>query len=147
VLAQVLAGQGGRLFLELRDRRSLAYSVGANNMEGVDPGWFAVSIATAPEKLEKARRGLLDELRRLHDAPPDGAELERARRNLIGNFAIDRQRNAVHAAQMSLDALYGLGADASARYPDDVAAVGRDDLRRVVERIVTLDRYVEARIV
>jgi zinc protease len=147
VLAQLLAGQGGRLFLELRDRQSLAYSVGAHNMEGVDPGWFAVSIATAPEKLERARSGLLDELRRLLDDPPDEAELSRARRHLIGNFLIDRQRNAVHAAQVALDALYGLGPDASSSYPDDIAAIGRDDLLRVARRIVTLDRYVEARVV
>jgi zinc protease len=147
VLAQLLAGQGGRLFLELRDRQSLAYSVGAHNMEGVDPGWFAVSIATAPEKLERARSGLVDELRRLLDDPPDEAELSRARRHLIGNFLIDRQRNAVHAAQVALDALYGLGPDAASSYPDDIAAVGRDDLLRVARRIVTLDRYVEARVV
>ncbi len=147
VLAQLLAGQGGRLFLELRDRQSLAYSVGAHNMEGLDPGWFAVSIATAPEKLERARSGLVDELRRLLDEPPDEAELSRARQHLIGNFLIDRQRNAVHAAQVSLDALYELGANASSKYPDDVGAVTRDDLHRVARRIVTLDRYVEARVV
>ncbi|MBW2267745.1 MAG: insulinase family protein [Deltaproteobacteria bacterium] len=147
VLAQLLAGQGGRLFLELRDRQGLAYSVGAHNMEGVDPGWFAVSIATAPEKLERARSGLVDELRRLLDELPGEAELARARRYLIGNFLIDRQRNAVHAAQVSLDALYGLGANAASSYPDDVAAVTRDAVQRVAQRIVTLERYVEARVV
>jgi zinc protease len=147
VLAQLLAGQGGRLFLELRDRQSLAYSVGSHNMEGLDPGWFAVTIATAPDKLERARNGLLDELRRLLDDPPDEAELARARRHLTGNFLIDRQRNAVHAAQVSLDALYGLGADASTRYPDQIASITREDLQRVTQRIVTLDRYVEARVI
>ena len=34
VLSQLLAGQGGRLFLDLRDRQSLAYSVSAVNVEG-----------------------------------------------------------------------------------------------------------------
>ena len=116
-------------------------------MEGLDPGWFAVTIATAPDKLERARNGLLDELRRLLDDPPDEAELARARRHLTGNFLIDRQRNAVHAAQVSLDALYGLGADASTRYPDQIASITREDLQRVTQRIVTLDRYVEARVI
>ncbi|HKJ24542.1 MAG TPA: pitrilysin family protein, partial [Myxococcota bacterium] len=51
VLAQLLAGQGGRLFLELRDRRSLAYSVSAMNVEGLAPGFFATYIATSPERL------------------------------------------------------------------------------------------------
>jgi zinc protease len=109
VISQVLAGQGGRLFLELRDRRSLAYTVNAVNVEGVAPGYFGVYIATAPEKFEAARQGLLEELTRLLESPPDEAELDRARRYLAGSFVIDDQRNAAHAAHLSLDVLYGLG--------------------------------------
>ncbi|MBW2447655.1 MAG: insulinase family protein, partial [Deltaproteobacteria bacterium] len=41
VISQLLAGQGGRLFLDLRDRRSLAYAVNAVNVEGIAPGYFA----------------------------------------------------------------------------------------------------------
>ena len=63
MLTQVLSGQGGRLFLELRDRRSLAYSVSALNVEGLAPGFFAVYIATAPDKLAEARRGMLERAR------------------------------------------------------------------------------------
>jgi len=144
VVAQLLGGQGGRLFLSLRERQGLAYSVGASSVEGTAPGWFAVSIATAPEKLEQARRGMLDELRRIVDEPPPETELDATRRHLIGNFAIDRQRNAVHAAQVSLDALYGLGATASERYPTEIAAVTRKDALRVARRIIDLEKYVEA---
>jgi zinc protease len=144
VIAQLLGGQGGRLFLELRDRRGLAYSVNAVSIEGVAPGYFAVYIATAPEKLESARRGLLAELEGLLASPPSEAELERARRNLTGNFAIDQQRNAAHAAQISLNALYGLGADAGYVYATQVAAVTRDDVARVARRILDLDAYTEA---
>jgi len=43
VLSTVLSGQGGRLFVELRDKRSLAYSVTSFSVEGVDPGSFAAS--------------------------------------------------------------------------------------------------------
>jgi zinc protease len=144
VISQLLAGQSGRLFLELRDKQGLAYSVTASSVEGVAPGYFAVYIATAPEKLSAAREGLLGELRRLIDSEPRAAELEAARRHLIGNFAIDHQRNAVHAAQTSLNALYGLGADASRAYPDRIGAVSGKDVLRVAQRIVVLDAYTEA---
>ena len=80
----------------------------------------------------------------LVDEPPPDAELDATRRHLIGNFAIDRQRNAVHAAQVSLDSLYGLGATASARYPDEIAAVSKEDVLRVAQRIVDLEKYVES---
>jgi zinc protease len=144
VISQLLAGQGGRLFLELRDRRGLAYTVNAMNVEGVAPGYFGVYIATAPEKSDQARDGLLEQLRRLLEEPPDEAELERARRHLIGSHAIDQQRNAVHAAQLSLDTLYGLGAAAAQQYPERIAAVSRADLDRVARRVIDLDAYTLA---
>ncbi|HET9752175.1 MAG TPA: pitrilysin family protein, partial [Myxococcales bacterium] len=54
VLSAVLSGQGGRLFVELRDKRSLAYSVTSFSMEGVDPGYFAVYIGCGPGKTQEA---------------------------------------------------------------------------------------------
>ena len=114
------------------------------NIEGLAPGYFALYIATAPEKLELASQGLLEELERLLASPPDDAELERARRYLTGNFAIDRQRNAVHAAQVAHDALYGLGPDAAEHYPERVAAITKEDVTRVARRVIDLDAYTLA---
>jgi zinc protease len=146
VIAQILAGQSGRLFLELRDRRSLAYALNATNAEGLAPGFFAVYIATAPDKLAEARRGILDELERLLAAPPGEDELARARRYLVGNFAIDRQRNVSRAAQTSADARYGLGPDAAALYPERIRAVTADDVLRVARRVLDLDAFALAAI-
>lgn len=144
VITQLLAGQGGRLFLELRDRQGLAYAVNAVNAEGLAPGFFAVYIATAPEKLDAARRGLLEELTRTVAEAPGEDELERARRYLIGNHAIDQQRSAARAAQIALDARYGLGPDAGWHYAERIAAVTREDVRRVAERVIRLDAYTLA---
>ncbi len=144
VISQILAGQSGRLFLELRDRRSLAYTVTAVNVEGVHPGTFSLYIGTAPEKLDAARTGMLEQLERLVQEPPSTQELEGARRHLVGNFAIDEQRAAVRAAHLSLDGLYGLGADADRRYAESVGAITADDVLRVVRRVVDLDAYTMA---
>ncbi|MDX1648244.1 MAG: pitrilysin family protein [Myxococcota bacterium] len=144
VLGQTLSGQGGRLFLELRDRRGLAYTVSAAHIEGMAPGYFAVYIATSPERLEEARRGIFEELGKVRATPPSEAELEHARRHLIGNFAIDLQRSASRALHMALDARYGLGPDDAMHYPERVRAVTREDLRRVAERVLRLDAYTLA---
>ena len=53
LLAQVLSGQGGRLFVEIREKRALAYRVSAFSLEGLDPGYFAVYVGTSPEKVEE----------------------------------------------------------------------------------------------
>jgi zinc protease len=144
VISQLLAGQSGRLFLELRDKKSLAYTVNAMNIEGLAPGFFVVYIATAPEKVEEARTGMLEELSRLVSEVPAKDELAHAKRNLTGNHAIGQQRNTGHAAHMALDALYGSGPDANQRYTAAIEAVGREDILRVAQRIVTLDAYTEA---
>jgi zinc protease len=144
VIVQLLAGQGGRLFLELRDRRSLAYTVSASNTEGIAPGHFTVYIATAPEKLDEARAGMFEELEKLVQQPPSDEELERAKRYLIGNHAIGLQRNAAHAALISLNALYGLGPDADREFPEQIATVDKDAVLRVARRIINLDTYTLA---
>jgi zinc protease len=146
VLTQILSGQGGRLFLELRDRQSLAYSVGATNVEGFHPGFFAITIATAPEKLDDARGGILAELHRVLDAAPPEAELERARRYLLGSFAIDRQRSSTRALQLALDARYGLEGDFDVDYPDRIRAVTADDVLRVARRVIALGAHTLASI-
>jgi len=144
VISQLLAGQGGRLFLDLRDKRGLAYAVNAVNMEGIAPGYFAVYIATAPEKLADARAGLFEVLDGLLQSPADAGELERAKRNLIGNHAIGRQRNAFHAAHAALDARYGLGADALHHFAERIEAVSAESALRTARRVIDLDAYTLA---
>src|SRR5262249_56039485 len=51
VLSTILSGQGGRLFVELRDKKGLAYRISAFSLEGVDPGYVAVYIPPSPANL------------------------------------------------------------------------------------------------
>ncbi|MCP5039870.1 MAG: insulinase family protein, partial [bacterium] len=101
-------------------------------------------IATAPEKVEQARSGMLEELTRLVEQTLSAQELEHAKRNLTGNHAISQQRNSGHAAHMALDGLYGLGPGTNQHYAKKVDRVTRKDVVRVAQRVVTLDAYTEA---
>ncbi len=139
VLTQILSGQGGRLFLELRDRRSLAYSVSAFSIEGVDPGSFGVYIASAPDKLDESLDGLRTELQRLLDDPITPDEIERSKAYLIGTHAVSLQRYSAQASVLSLEELYGLGATHFLTYEASIEAVTLDDLKRVAHRIINLD--------
>jgi zinc protease len=141
LIAQLLAGQGGRLFLDLRDRQSLAYTVSASNIEGLAPGYFSIYIATAPEKIDRARAGILEELERLVAREPDEHELRRAIRYGTGSFAIESQRSHIRATHLALDSLYGLGPDHSEHYPSELERVTAADVLRVARRIFRLDAY------
>lgn len=141
LISQLLAGQGGRLFLELRDRQSLAYTVAASNVEGLAPGYFSIYIATAPDKIARARAGILEELERLVDEAPGPEEIQRAIRYASGGFAIDSQRSHARAAHLALDSIYGLGADSSELYPSQLARVTPEDVLRVARRVFRLDAF------
>lgn len=140
VLSTLLSGQGGRLFVELRDKRSMAYSVSSFSIEGVDPGYFAVYMGTSPEKLEAALAGIRAELARVRDEPIPEAELSRAKQHLIGTHEIGLQRNGSRAALLALDACYGLGQENFLHYAERVAAVTAEDVRAVARQLIDFER-------
>jgi zinc protease len=144
VLQSVLSGQGGRLFLELRDKKSLCYSVSALNGEGLEPGYFGVYIGTSPEKVGEAKSGIRTELERLiHDRiAPD--ELLRAQRHLVGAHEIGLQRYGARAAVMALDECYGIGAANHLSIAERIFAVTADDVRDAARTFIDFDRCVTA---
>ncbi len=136
VLYAVLSGQGGRLFYELRDRQSLAYSVYASRIIGLDASAFTVRIATSPEKISRAVDGIRAELNKLRNGDLSDPELERAKRYLIGNHDIGLQRNSSRAMTFGLDELYELGYRQSLEYGDRISEVTSDDVHRFVDKFL-----------
>jgi zinc protease len=142
VMAEVLSGQGGRLFLELRDKKSLAYTVSAFSREAVDPGIIGAYIASAPDKKNEAIQGLLDEFKKLKSEPVSEEELNRAKRSMIGNYEISLQSVSSQATDMANNELYGLGYGFSKVYPEKIEAVTAEDVMRVAMKYLDLDAYV-----
>ena len=122
-LEAILSRQGGRLFLELRDRQGLAYSVSAFASEGVDPGVFGIYFACAPDVVERAIAGVLAELARLRDVPVSADELGEARKYLLGSYEISLQTNSSQSDELAFNEVYGLGIDGGDRYREALAHV------------------------
>ena len=91
MIASVASGLGGRFFDELREKRSLCYTVHAFNVERQLTGTFGAYIATSPEQEDAAREGLLAEFRRFREEPITEEELDRAQTYAIGVYAIRQQ--------------------------------------------------------
>ena len=141
VLNTILSGQGGRLFLELRDKKSLAYTVTSFYTPGLEPGFFGVYIGTAPEKEEEAISGIKSELQRLLKDGVTEAELSRAQNYLVGNFEIGLQQNSSQAAKIAFDELYGIGWEEYKSYPDKIYSVTTEDVLEVARKYINLDSY------
>lgn len=141
VLNTILSGQGGRLFLELRDKKSLAYTVTSFYTPGLEPGFFGVYIGTAPPKEEEAITGIKSELKRLLKDGVTEAELARAQNYLVGNFEIGLQQNSAQAAKIAFDELYGIGWEEYQKYPDNIYSVTKEDVLEAARKYINLDSY------
>jgi zinc protease len=144
VLATVLSGQGGRLFVELRDKKGLAYRVNAFSLEGIDPGYFAVYIATSHENLPAALDGIRHELGRVVAEPVGDEELDRAKKYLVGAHEISLQRRAALASTLAFHESYGLGYDEYRRYSAGVLAIDAEAVQRVAAKYLDWDRAIIA---
>ncbi len=141
VLNTILSGQGGRLFLELRDKKSLAYTVTSFYTPGLEPGYFGVYIGTAPQKEQEAVAAIKEQLELvLKDGVTDD-EIKRAQNYLVGSFEIGLQQNSSQAAKITFDELYGIGWDEYKKYPEDIYAVTKEDVREAARKYIDLDKY------
>ncbi|HWU42093.1 MAG TPA: pitrilysin family protein, partial [Bdellovibrio sp.] len=133
IIQSILSGQGGRLFLELRDKNSLAYSVAPMHTEGIECGYFGGYIGCSPEKSEKAIAMLKQEFQKLATTKVPEEELTRAQRYLIGRHDIELQRKSAICNAILFDELYGLDYRESLDVAEKYFAVTVEDVQRVAE--------------
>lgn len=135
VMQSILSGQGGRLFIELRDKNSLAYSVSPMHMEGIECGYFGGYIGCSPEKSAKAIHMLKEEFRKLAEKPVSEEELVRAQRYLIGRHDIELQRKSTVGNAILFDDIYGLDYRESLDVADKYFSVTTEDVQRLAKKI------------
>lgn len=140
--ASAIGGLGGRLFEELRSRRSLAYSVSVSTLGRRYGGAFIGYIATSPDREEEARSQLLLEMLRLSDAGVAADELERARRYALGAWSIRRQTTSALLSDLIGALVIGAGLEEIRRFPDRVAAVSIEGIRDAASRWLDPDLAV-----
>ena len=138
----ILSGQSGRLFRHLRDEQSLAYSLSAFSMPGLDTGAFGVYIGTSPDKVTQAIESAWRELERLRETPVAAAELERAKNVIIGQYELNLQTHGSQAMEEALDEIYGLGQDFGSRYVRAISEVSAEDVMAAAQKYIQPDHYV-----
>ncbi len=135
LIQSVLAGQGGRLFIELRDKQSLAYSVSPLKMEGIDAGYFGAYIGCSPEKVDKALGMMRIEFEKLMNKAVGSDELESAKRYLIGRHDIGLQRVSSIASNVLFDAIYGVPPEETFNFAQQVNQVTAADIQRLSQEL------------
>ncbi len=129
-------GMGSRLFMELRERRSLVYDVSTFSATYADSGTFGVHAGFDPEDAERVVRAIVEQLDRISTDPVRPEELDRARAYTRGRLELRMEDSGAVAGWI------GTGETLLPRIltVDEVIAqldaVTADDLLRVARRIV-----------
>jgi zinc protease len=135
VLSTVLGGgMAGRLFVELRDKRGLAYAATSYYEPVRGPGALVLYLGTAPENASRAEEALAREVERIRQEAVGADELKRAKGYLLGRYVMDRRTNERQAWFFAFYELAGQGPDYPERYRRAVEAVTAADVQRVARQ-------------
>jgi predicted Zn-dependent peptidase len=133
-------GMSSRLFLELRERRSLAYDVSTFLSTYSDCGTFGVHAGFDPDQSTAVVQAILDQLERVVQEPISPAELQRAQAYTRGRLELRMEDTAAVAAWL------GTGESLLPRIltVDEVIerleAVSAEDILRVARRCARPDQ-------
>jgi zinc protease len=139
VLGSLLNGMGARLFVELREKRSLAYSVFSAHEALSRSGIYQAYIGCAPQKEAEAREGLLQVLRSLAEEKVSDRELDRAKTYISGLYQVGLQSNRSQMASMAKYEMSGPGAEWVTRYPELVGKVTAKDIQTAAKKLFQTD--------
>jgi zinc protease len=117
VMDSLLTGRSSaRLPKLIREQLGLAYEVSSFCPTLAGPSHFVVYVITEPFSVEAVRSAVLDALAKLRAEPPSAEELEKAKRFLIGSYALGHQRMRDQAYALAWYEILGLGSDFGDRY-------------------------------
>ncbi len=92
VLTNILGGQmSSRLFIEIRERRGLAYYVRATADGFHDSGLFSISAGLRTSHVKEALAVVAEQLEKLKKETVKKEELVRARENIVGHLAMEME--------------------------------------------------------
>ncbi|MBW4555783.1 MAG: insulinase family protein [Trichormus sp. ATA11-4-KO1] len=131
-------GLSSRLFVELREKRGLAYEVSAFYPTRLYPGSFVVYMGTAPENTSIALNGLRTEVDLLCTTEVSEIELQAAKNKILGQYALGKQTNGQIAQIYGWYETLGLGINFDQEFQELIASVS------VKEAMAAACKYLQA---
>jgi zinc protease len=128
-----------RLFVEIREKRGLAYGVDTYLVPYDHAALLAGGTSTRSEKAGEALSLIDAEIKRMAEGGVTDAELAAAKRFLTGSYALRFDTSGKIAAQLVSLQLDDLGIDYVEKRNALIEAVTREDIARVAKRILDAD--------
>ena len=140
VMNQVLgSGPAARLFRIIREEKGYTYGISSSFTASNTMQHFSSATPVRTEVTEAALTDILAEFKEIRDTPVPKAELDGAKRSLVGRLAFDVESPAGVLARWMQVREYDLPADYWDTYPEKVMAITAADVQRVAKKYVPLD--------
>ncbi len=141
VMNYILGGGGfsSRLMRVVRSEHGLAYSIGSAFEPGKFPGSFEVALQTKNQSSNQAIDLIVRQIREIQEKPVTDAELDGAKKFLVGSFPLTIERQSAIASFMVQIEIYGLGLDYAEKYPTLIGSVTKDDVLAVAKKYLHPD--------
>lgn len=137
VLNNILGASGlsSRLFVELRDKKGLAYTVRSSYRALQHGASFVLYIGTEPSNIKKSLEGFKYEIERLIKEPPTDEELTGAIENHIGKYKyFYTQTNSQIASSNGWNKITGLDFDYNEKLIEEIKNVTSDDIVEMAKK-------------
>ena len=131
------AGLSSRLFLELRDKKGLAYVVRSSFDSMKIAGLFTTYIATEPKNIQVCLDGFREEIGKLQAELVSDKELEDAKNNIIGKRKFFHETNSQKAYYLGYFENMELGAEFDFEVEEKIRAVTKEDIKRVANKYLS----------
>ena len=132
--AAVGSGLSSRLWLELREKRGLAYELAGRYPELNGPSHFLCHAVCKATSVGEVRRRMTAEIRKFRDEGIGEQELEDTRNMLIGEYLLQRETSAGRALHAGMAEILGPGYEADAQYLRDLRKVTVADVNRAAKK-------------
>lgn len=128
------SGLSSRLFLELREKQGLAYTVRSVFEPYMLSGNFFVYIATEPKNIKTSLEGFKKEIEKIMTEFISEEELETAKNNTIGRRQFYQEVNMLEASLKGYYEFVGLGFDFEEKIKDMIKSVTKEQLIEVAKK-------------
>lgn len=132
-----------RLFDEVREKRGLAYGVGSSLVTSKYSSGLLIRTATRSDRAAETLGVIRDQVRRMAEDGPTEAELDAAKKFVIGSYALNNldTSDAIANTLLSLQQ-EGLGIDYMQRRDALIEAVTLDDVKAAARKLLVAEPAV-----
>ncbi|HAZ12788.1 MAG: hypothetical protein A2X86_04220 [Bdellovibrionales bacterium GWA2_49_15] len=111
MLSTFLSGQSSELFMDVRDKKGLCYSVAPIHFSALNGGHFGIYMGSGKDKVQDAIKAIVDLFKKYKTSHMSRADFERIKKMIKGQNILNLQTNEDYATTYSVPILHNKGID------------------------------------